>query len=87
MQDLQDPGNDLTKQIDFVKQYTDRISNLSSETLKLQNQILKKAENQNKKSRENIIKFEKQKNNSSEEIKRLNETLKKNKRYQWLLRT
>ncbi|UUD36255.1 hypothetical protein NPA08_00220 [Mycoplasmopsis citelli] len=61
LQDLQAPGNDLTKQIDFVEQYTTRISKLGEETLKLQNAILNKTTSQTAQAKKELEDIKKQK--------------------------
>ncbi|UUD36355.1 hypothetical protein NPA08_00760 [Mycoplasmopsis citelli] len=75
LQDLQAPGNDLTKQIDFVEKYNTRIINLSSETLKLQGQILKKSEKQNQKSIEELKRLTEQNDQLTKEQVDLNKKL------------
>ncbi|UUD36486.1 hypothetical protein NPA08_01470 [Mycoplasmopsis citelli] len=61
LQDLPNPGNDLTKQIDFVEQYTTRISKLGEENLKLQNAILNKTTSQTAQAKKELEDIKKQK--------------------------
>ncbi|UUD36618.1 hypothetical protein NPA08_02210 [Mycoplasmopsis citelli] len=65
LNELSNPGSNFEKQIDFVKKYSQRIADLSNESVKLQNLIIDKSKTELNFSSENL----KQKNRKIEQLK------------------